>query len=297
MRIVTRGDFDGLTCAVIITSNETVDEISLIHPQDITDKRVEIRKTDILANVPYHPNCGKWFDHHVQTDNYPMPPGQFDGAYGLAPSAAGLVYQYYGGLAKMPKLEELVHEADRLDSAQLTWEEVLNPKGYILLGYTIDSRSGHGSFEGYFHMLVDLLKTKTIREILRHPEVKERCEKMLTDDSSFRETLLTNSRVDGNVVVSDFRKLDRIPTGNRFLVYALYPDVNVSVRVHWGPQRHFIVAAVGHSIFNRTCNTNVGELMSKYGGGGHRGEGTTPLLPEQTDAALEEIVEELKRNG
>jgi hypothetical protein len=297
MRLVTRGDFDGLTCAVIITSNETIDEIALIHPQDITDKRFEIHKTDILANVPYHPDCGKWFDHHLQTENNPRPPRRFDGAYGLAPSAAGLVYEYYGGKDKMPKLEELVHEADRLDSAQLTWEEVLNPKDYILLGYTIDSRSGHGTFEGYFNMLVDMLKTKPIREILKHPDVKGRCERMLTDDSSFREALLANSRVDGNVVVNDFRNLERIPTGNRFLVYALYPDINVSVRVHWGPQRHFVVAAVGHSIFNRTCKTNVGELLSRYGGGGHHGAGTTPLRPERADAALDEIVEALKRNG
>lgn len=297
MRLVTRGDLDGLTCAVIITNYENIEKIALIHPQDITDNRVEILKTDILANLPYHPNCAKWFDHHLQTKNNPKPPEKFDGAYGLAPSAAGLVYEYYGGKAKMPELEELVQHTDRLDSAQLTRDEVLDPKGYILLGYTIDNRSGHGLFEEYFHLLLDLLKTKPIGEILEHPDVKERCERMRTDDSSFREALVAHSRVEGNVVVTDFRNLEQIPTGNRFLVYALYPEVNVSVRVHWGPQRRFIVAAVGHSIFNQTCNINVGEMMSQYGGGGHHGAGTTPLPPEHTDAELAKIVEELKGNG
>ena len=297
MRLVTRGDFDGLTCAVIITGNENVDDIALIHPQDITDNRVEVYKTDILANVPYHPNCAKWFDHHLQTENNRKPPQQFDGAYALAPSAAGLVYDYYGGKAKMPKLDRLVENADRLDSAQLTVEDVLRPKDYILLGYTIDSRTGHGSFEAYFHLLVDLLKTKSINKILKHPKVKERYERMYADDSTFREALRAHSRVDGNVVVTDFRNLEQIPTGNRFLIYALYRDVNVSVRIHWGPQRQFVIVAVGHSIFNRSCKTNVGELMSRYGGGGHRGAGTTPLLPEQADTVIEQIIKELKHKG
>lgn len=297
MRLVTRGDLDGLACAVIITSNETIDEITLIHPQDITDDRVTIRPGDILANLPYHPKCSKWFDHHLKTGNNPAPPAKFDGAYAVAPSAAGLAYKYYGGAAKMPRFEELVRQADRLDSAQLTFDEVQDPKGYILLGYTIDGRSGHGAFEDYFRLLVDLLKTKSIDEVLRHPRVKERCDKMRVDDSTFRDMLTQHSRVDGNVVLTDFRSLDRIPTGNRFVIYVLFPDVNVSVRVHWGPERRFVVAAVGHSIFNRTCKTNVGELMSRYGGGGHRGAGTTPLVPERADRDLAEIIAELKRNG
>lgn len=297
MRLVTRGDFDGLTSAVIITSNEEIDEIFLIHPQEITDNLVEIRKTDILANVPYHPNCAKWFDHHLLTENNPTPPQDYDGAYGHAPSAAGLVYKYYGGTVKMPALEELVKQTDRLDSAQLTPEEILDPKGYILLGYTIDSRTGHGAFEDYFHVLLDLLKSKPIDEILEHPDVKDRLERMRADDKRFREALLAHSRVDRNVVITDFRNVEQIPTGNRFLIYHLFPEVNVSLRAHWGPERRFVVTAVGHSILNRSCKTNVGELMSRYGGGGHRGAGTTPLPAEHADIPLTEIIEELKRNG
>jgi oligoribonuclease NrnB/cAMP/cGMP phosphodiesterase (DHH superfamily) len=297
MRLVTRGDLDGLTCASIITSNEEIAEILLIHPQDITDSKVEIRETDILANLPYHPNCAKWFDHHLQTENNPKVPEKFDGAYGHAPSAAGLVYEYYGGAGSMPELAELVRQTDRLDSAQLSRDEIENPEDYILLGYTIDGRTGLGAFESYFHLLVDLLKTRPIDEILEHPEVKERCERMRSEIAAFRETLSAHSRTDGNVVITDFRDLDRVPAGNRFLIYALYPEVNVSLRVHWGPDRRFAVAAVGHSILNRTCKTNVGELLSRYGGGGHLRAGTTPLESDRADADLAEIVEELKRNG
>jgi hypothetical protein len=297
MRLVTRGDFDGLVCAVIITSNESIDDIALIHPQDITDKKVEIHGDDILANLPYHPNCAKWFDHHLKTDNNPKPPAKFEGRYGLAPSAAGLVYDYYGGRAKMPRLEELVRQADRLDSAQLSFEEVQDPKGHILLGYTIDGRTGHGAFEDYFRLLIDLLKTKPIDEVLKHPRVKDRCERMRMDDGSFREAIRAHSRVDANVVITDFRPLDQVPTGNRFVVYVLFPQVNVSVRVHWGPDHRFVVAAVGHSIFNRTCKTNIGELMSRYGGGGHRGAGTTPLSPDHAEQDLAAIIATLKRNG
>ena len=294
MRLVTRGDLDGLTCAVIVTSNETIERVKLIHPQDITHGEAEIFTTDILANLPYHPNCAKWFDHHLQTDNNPKPPKKFEGAFSHAPSAAGLVYKYYGGEAKMPQFAELVRETDRLDSAQLTREDIENPQGYILLGYTIDSRSGFGAFESYFCQLVNLLKNKSIDEILKHPEVKKRCDKLHADNEKFREALKAHSRVDGNVVITDFRGLEEIPRGNRFLIYTMFPEVDVSVRLHWGPCQRFAVAAVGHSILNRTCNVNVGDLLSRYGGGGHRGAGTTPLSPDKVEKSLDEIVSALK---
>lgn len=294
MRLVTRGDLDGLACAVIITSQQEIGKIVLIHPQDITDRRVEIGPSDILANVPYHPGCAKWFDHHLQTENNPKPPAKFEGAYGLAPSAARLVYDYYGAAARMPQLEELVRETDRFDSARLTREDIENPRGHILLGYTIDGRSGFGDFEAYFHLLAGLLKSGPIGEVLRHPEVRKRCEQLRSDDKKFRAALLAHSRLDDNVVITDFRKMKQIPRGNRFLVYTLFPDASASVRLHWGPGRRFVVAAVAHSILNRACETNIGELVSRYGGGGHRGAGTTPLPPERVEAAVEEIVAALK---
>jgi hypothetical protein len=294
MRLVTRGDLDGLASAVIITSKEKIDSILLIHPQDITDKRHEIRSDDILANLPYHRACAKWFDHHLLTQSNEKPPEGFQGKWGLAPSAAQLVWEYYGC---DPRFEKLIRETNRLDAAQLTREDVLDPKDYILFGYTIDGRSGLGAYQSYFEKCIDWVKTMSIGQVLEQPEVAERVDRLREEDAAFRQALQNCSKLDRNVVFTDFRPHDRPPVGNRFLVYTLFPESNVSLRVHWGPQKKFVVAAVGHSIFNRTCRTNVGELMSRYGGGGHRGAGTTPLRPEAAERQIGEIIEELLRNG
>jgi nanoRNase/pAp phosphatase (c-di-AMP/oligoRNAs hydrolase) len=301
MRLITRGDLDGLTSAVIITMKEPVHDILLVHPQDITDRRVDIRPDDILANLPYDGRCGKWFDHHLLTDSNEKPPAQFDGRHRLAPSAARLVYEYY--LEKDPndaallRLDRLVDETDRLDAALLTPDDVENPREYILLGYTIDSRSGLGGFDDYFRILVEWLKTKSIQEVLQQPEVKARVERLRREQREFKTLLARNSFLLNNVVVTDLREIERLPAGNRFLVYSLFPQANVSLRVHWGPRDNSVIAAVGHSIFNRTCRTSVGELMSKYGGGGHRGAGTCVLPLAHAADAIDEILFELQANG
>lgn len=301
MRLVTRGDLDGLTSAVIITMKEPIDEVKLVHPQDITDKRIEIRGDDILANLPYHPDCGMWFDHHLLTDSNEKPPEQFRGRYRTAPSAARLVYEHY--LEQNPndpallRLSTLVDETDRLDSAQLTQNDVEDPRDYILLGYTIDSRTGLGSFEEYFLNLAEWLKTMPIAAVLEQPEVKARVERIRSEQAEYKRLLARNSFQLNNVVVTDLREVERLPAGNRFLVYSLFPEANVSLRVHWGPRHDTVIAAVGHSIFNRTCNTSVGELMSRYGGGGHRGAGTCVLPLERAADAIDEILFELQANG
>ena len=301
MRLVTRGDLDGLTSAVIITMMEQIDDILLVHPQDITDKAVPITQNDILANLPYHPNAGIWFDHHLLTASNEKPPKNFKGKHGLAPSAARLVYEYY--LQRHPKderllrLAPLVDETDRLDAAQLTPEDVNNPKDYILLGYTIDSRTGFGSFDGYFKMLTEMLKTKSIGEVLQQPEVRERVDRIKAEQADFTRLLQRNSFQLNNVVVTDLREIERLPAGNRFIIYTLFPESNVSLRVHWGPRHNSVIAAVGHSIFNRTCKTSVGDLMSRYGGGGHRGAGTCVLPLEKAADAIDEILFELQANG
>ena len=301
MRLVTRGYLDGLTSAVIITMKETIDEITLVHPQDITDKRVKITKNDVLANVPYHPDAGIWFDHHLLTDSNEKPPEQFQGRYAVAPSAARLVYDYYLERApndeKLKELATLVEETDRLDSAQLTPTDVEDPRGYILLGYTIDSRSGLGAFTDYFKKLVEWLKTMPIEEVLAQPEVAQRIERLRRDQEEFKQLLQRNSFTLNNVVITDLREIKQLPTGNRFLVYTLFPEQNVSLRVHWGPYHESVIAAVGHSIFNRTCKTSVGELMSRWGGGGHRGAGTCVLPLDSAAEAIDEILFELQANG
>jgi nanoRNase/pAp phosphatase (c-di-AMP/oligoRNAs hydrolase) len=301
MRLVTRGDLDGLTSAVIITMKESVGDILLVHPQDITDKAVEIGPDDILANVPYDPRCGLWFDHHLLTDSNERPPAEFKGRHRIAPSAARLVYEYYleqhPDDADLLRLERLVDETDRLDAALLTPDDVERPRDYILLGYTIDSRTGLGSFDVYFRKLVDWLKTMSIGEVLAQPEVRERIDRIRSDQTLFKELLSRNSFQVNNVVVTDLREIERLPAGNRFLVYSLFPNANVSLRVHWGPRHDSVIAAVGHSIFNRTCNTSVGELMSRYGGGGHRGAGTCVLPVDRAAEAIDEILSELQANG
>jgi hypothetical protein len=301
MRLVTRGDLDGLTSAVIITMMEPIDDILLIHPQDITDHKIDIRPGDIMANLPYDPRAAMWFDHHLLTESNQKPPEQFKGRHGLAPSAARLVYDYYRERhpndERLKRLLRLVDETDRLDAAQLTPSDVDDPKDYILLGYTIDSRTGLGSFEQYFKRLVELLKTKPIEEVQKDPEVKARIDRIRNDQEEFRNLLQRNSFRLNNVVVTDLREVQRLPVGNRFLIYTLFPDTNVSLRVHWGPSHASVIAAVGHSIFNRTCNTSVGELMSRYGGGGHRGAGTCVLPLESAAEAIDEILFELQANG
>lgn len=301
MRLITRGDLDGLTSAVIITMKEPIGEILLIHPQEITDRRIDVRSDDILANVPYHPNAALWFDHHLLTDSNAKPPENYKGRYRVAPSAARLVYEYY--LEKTPndpdlkRLAKLVDETDRLDAAKLTPDDVENPRDYILLGYTIDSRTGLGAFRDYFLKLVEWLKTMPIDKVLQQPEVKERIDRIRRDQDEFRALLQRNSFRMNNVVVTDLREMEQLPAGNRFLIYTLFPESNVSLRVHWGPQRNSVIAAVGHSIFNRTCKTSVGELMSKYGGGGHRGAGTCVLPLDTAAEAIDEILFELQANG
>jgi len=297
MRLVTRGDLDGLTCAVILTLNEDIDGISLIHPQDIAEDRADIRPGDIIANLPYHPDCDMWFDHHLHTATPHVPQGAIKGRFAEAPSAARLVYEFYGGATTMPQFAQLVRETDRLDSADLSPGDVLMPEGYIKLGFTIDGRTGLGTFEKYFLHLVDLLSAGTpIDQVLADLSVRRRCELLDSEGELFAAELRTHSRVDGNVVITDFRDLDHTPIGNRFLVYALFPEVNVSVRIHWGPNKSYPMLLLGHSIFNRTCNTNVGELAARYGGGGHKGAGSIPLMDEP-EQQIEMVVRELKANG
>ncbi len=301
MRLVTRGDLDGLTGAVILTMKEPIEQIVLVHPQDITDQKIEITKNDIVVNLPFDPRAGMWFDHHLLTESNQKPPESFRGSHALAPSAARLVYDYY--LARDPddpdlrRLAPLVDETDRLDAAQLTPSDVEDPRDYILLGYTIDSRTGLGSFEDYFRKLVEWLKTMSIEEVLAQPEVKERADRIRNELADFRSLIQRNSFQLHNVVVTDLREIERMPAGNRFLIYTLFPESNVSLRVHWGPSHQSVIAAVGHSIFNRTCNTSVGELMSRYGGGGHRGAGTCVLPLDKAADAIDEILFELQANG
>ncbi len=296
MRLVTRGDLDGLTSAVLISTMEDVDSVELVHPQDITDKKFEIAEGDIMANLPYHPKCAIWFDHHQLTENNEKPPEGFKGKHALAESVARVIYDYYSS-EKLKKFEALVSETDRFDSAQLSMEDVTDPKDIILLGFTIDSRTGIGKFKDYFMDLVSKLKTMPIDEVLAQPEVAGRIKLMKETNSAFLEMLKKHSHMDGNVVITDYRLAEKVPVGNRFLVYTLFPKATVSIRLQWGPNKEFVAATLGHSIFNRTSRANCGEICGKFGGGGHKGAGAVPLKADTADKNIAEIVQILKDAG
>ncbi len=291
MRLVTRGDLDGLACALVLGKHEQIDEIRLVHPQEITDKTVEITAGDTLANLPYHPDCGRWFDHHLLTESNEKPPAEFDGLYRVAPSAAQLVWEYCG---EDPELAEMVRETNRFDSAQLSESDVLQPQGWILLGFTIDPRTGLGDEEAYFSRCYGRLSRKPIQDVLLDDEVRRRIVYMFEQNEEFCWTLMEVSRLSGNVIFTDFRRVADPPPGNRFLIYTLFPEANVSVRAQWGRGKDCVMVNVGHSIFNRSCTTSVGELMSDYGGGGHRGAGSTPLPILEADPKILEIIEALQ---
>jgi hypothetical protein len=298
VRLVTRPDLDGLTCAVLLSQCEALNAIELVHPQDITDRRLAIGPADVLANLPFHPDCGLWFDNHLLTDPRAMPPTGFRGRYGKAPSAARLVFEHYlpthPGLARH---ETLVVETDRLDSAQLSEEDVVAPSGYVLLGLTLDPRTGLGSPRQYFDLLLPAVRDRDVAEVLALPEVQKRVLRMREQDQAFREAALAHSRLEGLVVVTDFRPLEPIPVGNRFLIFTLFPTATVAVRVQWGPGREKVAVSAGRSILNRTSRANLGVLMSVHGGGGHAGAGACLLPAATADARIAEIVSTLQRNG
>ncbi|MBI5640823.1 MAG: exopolyphosphatase [Nitrospirae bacterium] len=296
MRLVTRGDLDGVTSAVLLTTMEDIDTIELVHPQDITDKKFEITSHDIIANLPYHPSAAMWFDHHELTLSNESPPPKFRGRHAIAPSVARVIYEYYAS-DKLGSYEHLVSETDRLDSAMLGIKDVTDPQGIILLGFTIDSRSGLGSFRDYFNNLVAWLKTMPVEKVLSQPEVRDRARLLMQNNAAFLKLLSENSRQDGNVVITDFRSVEKVPVGNRFLVYTLFPETNVSVRLQWGPEKKFVAVSLGHNIFNRTSKANCGRICSIFDGGGHKGAGACPLQPDRAESLIAEIIKLLKTAG
>lgn len=296
MRIITRGNLDGLVSSVLLSTVEEVESIELVHPQDISKRRLEVTGNDIIANLPYHPNCGIWFDHHHVSEGEEIPPKDFRGSHKIAPSAAGVIYEYYVSDA-LKIYEGYVADTDRFDSAHLSIKDVTDPQGLILLGFTIDSRSGLGKFKDYFNMLVNMVQKMSLEEVLSHPEVVERVKKLKDNNDHFLRILKDHSHVDGNVVITDFRLLDTVPVGNRFLVYTLFPETSVSLRLQWGPNKDFVAATIGHSIFNRTSKVNCGEICHGYGGGGHKGAGGCALEIVKADKQIAEIIRMLKDTG
>lgn len=296
MRLVTRADWDGLVCAVLLSLVEHIDAIQFATPKDIQDDRIAIPFDSVIANLPYHPYCALWFDHHTSEEvRGAFAEHDFKGEFALAPSTARLIYDHYHAEQHKP-FTDLVDATDRIDSAQLNLDDVLTPTGYVLLAYTMDPRTGLNDMDrqAYFLLLQDWLKTKPLAEILTTPEVTLLTERLKAGDHAFRQALLQHSRLEGNVIITDFRHLETPPLGNRFLVYTLFPQANVSVRLSNSPDGQTTTFSVGHNILNRTCRVNIGRMLGEYGGGGHVGVGTAQFASTDADAKLAEIVVRLK---
>ncbi|MDR2842181.1 MAG: exopolyphosphatase [Spirochaetaceae bacterium] len=297
MRLITRSDFDGLVCGSMLVSMGVVDEWLFVHPKDIQDGKVLATKNDIVANVPYVEGCGLWFDHHSSEDERLGKSIKFEGASKKAKSCARVVFDYYGGEAKLPKFSEIVHYADKMDSADLTEDEILHPSGWVLLGFISDPRTGLGRFRDFTISNLDLMKKlagasllKSIDEILAMPDVKERVDVYFEQNELFINMVRNKAKIEGNAVVIDLRGNDVINAGNRFLLYTLFPKQNISVWVVDGKKNVNSVITVGHSVVNKSSSVNVGSLMLKYGGGGHKQVGTCQIDCPDTDKVLQEII-------
>lgn len=308
MRLLTRSDFDGLACAVLLVEAGIVDDFKFVHPKDVQDGKVEVDKNDILANVPYVPGCGLWFDHHVSEEERLKLKEvlQYEGDNRPAPSCARVIYDYYGGAEKFSKLDEtgLMAAVDKADSADFTKEDIEKPEGWVLLSFIMDPRTGLGRYQDYrisnYKLMLDMIqycRTKSVDEILQLPDVQERVKRYFKQDELFRNMLKQNSHADGNVIVIDLRGVDEILTGNRFVIYTMYPDQNISLQVIWGKDKRNIVFTCGHSIINRTSKTHVGFLMLKYGGGGHQKVGTCQIDIQDADFVKNSLVAHMKSDG
>lgn len=294
MRIVTRPDFDGVVCAALLLAVESITRPTLwVEPNDMQQGTVPVSPGDIVANLPYHPACSLWFDHHV-TNRISTP---FEGRFGITPSAARLIHDHYRDRLKRD-YTELVRETDRIDSADLTRDEVMHPEHYpyVSLSMTI---SGHQRSDmPYWERLARLLRDQDIADIMADAEVAARREDMIVRNRRFRDILMERTSVHDRVSVADFRGLHPLPEGNRFLVYSLFPDTMASVKVRFQhpDQRDRVIIGVGHSIFNRRCRVNVGAMLSNFNGGGHRGAGACTVADHEADAVLARIIEILNAN-
>jgi nanoRNase/pAp phosphatase (c-di-AMP/oligoRNAs hydrolase) len=296
-RLVTRSDFDGLVCAVLLKELDLIDEIKFVHPKDMQDGLVPINGRDITTNLPYVPAAHLAFDHHLsevervgQQSNHVIDPE--------APSAARVIYNYYGGKAKFLTIpDDLMDAVDKADSAQYNENDILDPQGWTLLNFLMDARTGLGRFRDFrvsnYQLMMDLIdhcRDKPIDVILQLPDVKERLDLYQNHATQFRDQLLRCSTVQGNVVVLNLKGEETIYAGNRFMIYALFPNANVSIHVLWGMQKQNTVLACGKSILNRSSKVDIGPLMLKFGGGGHAAAGTCQVPNETWEAAAAEII-------
>jgi nanoRNase/pAp phosphatase (c-di-AMP/oligoRNAs hydrolase) len=298
-RLITRSDFDGLVCAMLLRELEMIDEIKFVHPKDVQDGKVDINENDITTNLPFDPRVGLAFDHHESE----LVRNNME-AYGhkficlREKSAARVVYNYYGGAERFKTVsEEIMTAVDKGDSADFTIDEILEPKGWVLMNFVMDARTGLGRFHDFrisnyqlMMELIDFCAHHTIDEVLEHPDVKERTEMYFEQQELFKKQLSENVKIVGKVALLDLRPLETIYTGNRFMIYAMYPEAEVSVHVAWGFQKQNTAVMIGKSIINKAGKTDIGQLCLSYGGGGHTNAGTCQLDNDVVDKELPNIL-------
>ncbi|MDR1461525.1 MAG: exopolyphosphatase [Azoarcus sp.] len=304
-RLVTRSDFDGLVCAVLLKELDLLDEIKFVHPKDMQDGLIQITDRDITTNLPYVPGAHLAFDHHLsetirntgERPNYIIDPD--------APSAARVVYEYYGGKNTFPSIfDDMMIAVDKADSAKFTRDDILDPQGWVLLNYLMDSRTGLGRFREFrisnyvlMMQLIGYCKQHRVEEILSLPDVLERKELYFQHAEKAKEQIKRCTTIHGNLAVLDLRKEEIIYAVNRFMIYALFPEINISIHLMWGLKKQNTVFATGRSILDRSSKTNVGELMLEYGGGGHEAAGTCQIANTQAKKVLGELIARINADG
>jgi len=296
MRLITRSDFDGLACGALLESLGLIDEWLFVHPKDIQEGLVQATKDDIVANVPYINGCGLWFDHHSSEEERLGKDLKFEGLAKKAPSCAHVVYDYYGK-EKLGKFTEMIKYVDKMDSADLTIDEIAHPSGWILLGFITDPRTGLGRIRNFTISNFDLMKKlakatfdKPIEEILAMDDVKERIDVYFEQQNLFTDMVKKHAKTEGKAIYIDLRDVETIYAGNRFLLYTFFPEQNISLWVVDGKKKVNTVITAGYSIINKTATVDIGSLMLKYGGGGHRSVGTCQVDFDETDKIIREIL-------
>jgi len=304
-RLVTRSDFDGLICAVLLKELDLIDDIKFVHPRDMQHGLVEVTANDITTNLPYVQGVHLAFDHHHSEVERVGGDAGNHVITSSAPSAARVVYEHFGGVERFPRVSaEMMEAVDKADSAQFGKEDITDPSDWVLLNYLMDARTGLGRFRDFrvsnyqlMMQLIDHCLDLTVEQILALPDVAERVDLYRAHEESFREQLERCGTVHDNLVVLDLRGEETIYAGNRFLIYAVYPECNVSLHAMWGLRRQNTVFAVGRSILDRSARTDIGTLMLAYGGGGHEAAGTCQVENAEAASVLAELVTRITAAG